>query len=81
GMPVRLYRHAISVLLGHNREDITDLYTRPREVPQPRKIIRIRRPGSAEKEMLDLVRELSGDARFRAGTQIRAGDGGISQAD
>ena len=79
GMPVRLYRHAISVLLGHNREDITDLYTRPREVPQPRKIIRTRRPGSVEKEVLDLVRELSGDARCRA-APIRAGDGQNSQA-
>ena len=63
GMPVRLYRHAISTLLGHNREDITDLYTRPREQPQPRKVIRVRRPGAIEKTVLDLVRELTGDRR------------------
>lgn len=65
GMPVRLYRYAVSVLLGHSREDITDLYTRAREKREPRKVIRVRRPGAMEKQILDLVREQTGDTKSR----------------
>lgn len=73
GMPVRLYRYAVSVLLGHSREDVTDLYTRAREKPEPRKIIHPRRPGAMEKQMLDLIREQGGDGRSRSNARSQTG--------
>lgn len=57
GLPLRLRRYTVSVLLGHSREDISDLYTRPRELRDPGRVMTPRRPATeADRLALGIAR-------------------------